>query len=223
MVGSSATLSYDPLWQVLCVAPNAFEMILWLVQQWLEWAEHQGVIVDREDFRYYVQHALKTQPQARLVPLLESMCKLDFAPPAFDDFVKFADAAFSLDETVAAELHAELHAARCGWVGWKATIDQKLKLESAPIKWKVLRASLFEVLTLLLNWGVFECFCGRVIVIKQITKQRFPKSSCGILFLIIIGAPIARLCISPIEEREKEVQETWGTPMAKLGRGGSVQ
>ena len=84
------------------------------------------------------------------------MYKLDFAPVILEDFVKFADSAFSLDETVAAELHAELHAARCGWIGWKATMDQKLKLESAPIKWKVLRASLFEVLTLL--FAQLGCF-----------------------------------------------------------------
>ena len=128
VVGSSATLQHDPLWQ-----------------QWLEWAEKHQVVIDPEAWQQLVHHAISTMP-ATAVTLRRAASKLlqldhvSLRPNAF----KRAAKALGIEADVVEKVWIVMLAAQRGWRGWHHAVDEALRAGGGELSWSTLRKGMVK-------------------------------------------------------------------------------
>ena len=120
VVGHAPTLRRDALWQ-----------------QWLEWADKQQCVIDREAWHQVVYRAINTAPPGatKLRGGLFKLLSFDHAsllPVSFKRVVKGS----GLEPLVVEAVRTAMVAARRGWCGWHHCIDQLLlEADGLSLKW----------------------------------------------------------------------------------------
>ena len=128
VVGSSATLQHDPLWQ-----------------QWLEWVEKHQVVIDPEAWQQLVHQAIGAMP-ASAVALRRAASKLlkldhvSLRPNAFKRTAKTLGFEPGLVEPV----RVAMVAAQQGWRGWHHTVDEVLRAAGGELAWSKLRKRMMK-------------------------------------------------------------------------------
>lgn len=102
VLGCSATLKSDPLWQ-----------------QWLEFVDEQRVRIDRTRWVSLVYRAVQGCPSMQLKERLASLTKLDYAPLAPAEFTRYVRRQLdsSLSDASAQAMYSAVSAAARGWFG----------------------------------------------------------------------------------------------------------